>query len=311
MIKRHQLNHYPTEKNFWNFVNERQRIWYRRFVKRLSPPWTDDLLLANKRFTNVYRELDRGTLWAIENILQQPSRKNMLFQTIAYRCLNRIETVEKVDLPNWKTYDDLDFYLELEELKDSGETIFGAAYITPVMKGESRLFAYVVTVTEAHQRLHELYLDTRRSPSLKYAWQALCEVPGIGGFFAFEIINDLLYTNYWRDFTEDDFVFIGPGAIRGLQYLRPGCTRTEAEQYLVQLREKQRACLPRNFPYYKGKEITLANMENCCCEFRKYWTAREGYGSLRRFSPNEHLLQSMVGLSEQTGRVTDLAEEYQ
>ena len=34
------------------------------------------------------------------------------------------------------------------------------------------------------------------------------------------------------------------------------------------------------------KEITLANMENCCCEFRKYWTAREGYGSLRRFTPS-------------------------
>jgi len=292
MIKKHQLQHHPTESDFWDFVNKRQRIWYRRFVKGLPSPWTDDPLLATARFTNVYRELDRGTLWAIENILQQTDFKNMLFQSIAYRCLNRVETLEQVNLPNCNTYHAGDLYLELEALKEKGKPIFGAAYVTPVMKGVSRLIAYSVTVRDAHNHLDQLYRETRSAPTLEYAWKVLQEIQGIAGFLAFEVINDLLYTNYWTDFTEDDFVFIGPGAIRGLQYLRPDCTRTQAEQYLVELRNKQRSYLPKNFPYYQGKEITLANMENCCCEFRKYWTAREDYGSLRHFTPNNHPLRS-------------------
>jgi len=45
---------------FWQFIAERQKVWYRRVVEGRPAPWTDDDILQEYRFTNVYRELDPG-----------------------------------------------------------------------------------------------------------------------------------------------------------------------------------------------------------------------------------------------------------
>ena len=49
-------------KRLFAFANERHMI-YRRREAGESPPWTADPILCNYRFTNVYRELDRVTIW--------------------------------------------------------------------------------------------------------------------------------------------------------------------------------------------------------------------------------------------------------
>src|SRR6476661_7646069 len=78
---------------FWHFVCERQLIWYRRVVKQQLPPWTDDLILRHQRFTNVYRELDPGTRYVIECVLELDApRPDKLFNVMLYRLVGRSDT---------------------------------------------------------------------------------------------------------------------------------------------------------------------------------------------------------------------------
>ena len=54
---------------FFRTMFERQMIWKRRFLDQKPRPWTDDPILRDYKFTNVYRELDRNSQWQIRNIL--------------------------------------------------------------------------------------------------------------------------------------------------------------------------------------------------------------------------------------------------
>src|SRR5258706_15228485 len=90
-------------KDFWYFVQERHNIYYKRFVKKEPKPWTKDRVLRDYFFTNVYRELDRGSLYLIDNIINygggwsacnaalwQGSGGNPLFNSLTYRYFNTI-----------------------------------------------------------------------------------------------------------------------------------------------------------------------------------------------------------------------------
>jgi len=289
VIKKHDLGFTPTEEDFWGLVKERQSIWHKRFKLKQPSPWTADPILQRYKFTNCYRELDRGTKWAVKHIIKRSLKrpKTLLLQTVAYRCLNRIETFQKVSLPGLSKDSLVDFFTELDQMKGYGQTLFTSAYTTPVIEGRNRFFAYGNTVIETREKLRELCREMRRAPSLKQAWKAIQCVQGIGGFKAYEIVNDLMYSRkfFKNKFTEDDFIHIGPGAIKGLQYLYPGCTRSEAMYRLKDLRERQRECLPEDFPYYKDRDISLANLEGCFCEWRKYLTLKAGKTSGRLFTP--------------------------
>lgn len=72
---------------FFEFVFDRQAVWHKRTALGLPAPWTDDNILQNFRFCNVYRELDGGTI-AIDKYLAQPlPAEQKLFNIIAYRFL--------------------------------------------------------------------------------------------------------------------------------------------------------------------------------------------------------------------------------
>src|SRR4051794_22718625 len=73
---------------FWRFLHERQRVWQRRFVQRCPPPWTEDPVLQSERFTNVYRELDPGTQYALMAILETThAKEDKIFNILLYRLI--------------------------------------------------------------------------------------------------------------------------------------------------------------------------------------------------------------------------------
>lgn len=85
--------------DFWEFAYERQRIWRRRTIDRLPWPWTDDPVLQKYRFTNVHRELDRGTITLrrlVHSQLTRTSLEAVVYNTMAYRVFNRAEMWEEV-----------------------------------------------------------------------------------------------------------------------------------------------------------------------------------------------------------------------
>ena len=86
-----------AERAFWWFVCERQAIWHRRFVE-LRETWTDDPILRDCHFTNVYRELDRGTMWFYKQLtakrLSAENPPALLWCSVVYRLVNRLETFD-------------------------------------------------------------------------------------------------------------------------------------------------------------------------------------------------------------------------
>ena len=55
------------EDDFWYMCNERHRIFLAKEAGK-PKPWTDDPIFQKYKFTNVFRELDRTTIFVRENI---------------------------------------------------------------------------------------------------------------------------------------------------------------------------------------------------------------------------------------------------
>ena len=85
---------------YWRFAAERQAIYFRRLVDPVGP-WTDDPILNEYRFTNVYRAADRVSQYLIRNIQYHSDRsatpEEVFFRTILFKMFNRIDTWEDLE----------------------------------------------------------------------------------------------------------------------------------------------------------------------------------------------------------------------
>ena len=111
----------------------------------------------------------------------------------------------------------------------------------------------------------------------------LASLPGFGPFLAYEVLVDLCYAPAVLPFSENDWVNVGPGAAEGLRALR----LAPIEESIRSLAARQREGLARAGRVLRGPDLTLRNIEHCCCEFSKYERARAGGRNKRRFTVRE------------------------
>ena len=86
-------------KEFWRTYKIRNERWIDRNIRKLPrEQWnSQDKILANYKFTNSYRELDRNSQWEIRNIICNPlieDMRQMLFQIVYFRFFNNPEHFE-------------------------------------------------------------------------------------------------------------------------------------------------------------------------------------------------------------------------
>ena len=88
-----EVHHEHMRLFFW-LMHERMAIWKRRFIDKRDRPWTDNEILRDYKFTNVYRELDRNSQWQIKNIILDDSLslKNLIWKMMVFRFFNNPET---------------------------------------------------------------------------------------------------------------------------------------------------------------------------------------------------------------------------
>jgi len=86
--------HEENKRLFFWLMHERMCIWKRRFIDKKERPWTENEILRDYKFTNVYRELDRNSQWQIKNILLDDSLslKNLIWKMMVFRFFNNPET---------------------------------------------------------------------------------------------------------------------------------------------------------------------------------------------------------------------------
>lgn len=272
---------------FWTFIHERQEIFHKRYILEEPAPWTEDWILNQFKFTNVYRELDRGTLYFLEEIAPKcESIGELLFRTFTYRHYNHIPTYKVIEKMLWPepNFDDIEYaLLRLDRVYTNAHNVTGFQWAGSVSKVENSVYLMKMwwgMLDETLEMMSEL------GDSMEQSWDYLVkEVPGFGGFTAYEVVVDLSYTNL-VSYTEDDWANPGPGCRRGLNRIYPGLgqNRSSCLSKIKELRRDQRSYFERYelpFKFYNGRELTLRNIEHCLCEFSKYAKAYYGEGRPR------------------------------
>ncbi len=301
---------------FWRFIWERQEIWVRRNIGKKPQPWTDDEILRDFRFTNVYRELDRGTRYAVENILEfNAPIPDRIFNIMLYRLVGRQETHIFIGFQSLSHFDVVSLESKLKFFRDElGKPPFTGAYTVCAyynMGSRDKVENVCRILSNLQSNFEDIYRQLRRCTSSKSAYLVLRSARGFGNFLAYQVLVDLLYPLRANDgrstlpFSLDDWAMAGPGARRGLSALFKSGTRIDELRAMKWLRDNQELEFNRlslNFPYLQNSSgqpirICLANIQNCLCEFYKYIKIKTGTGrARRRFIPSASPLGEQLEL---------------
>jgi len=90
---------------------ERQRIYYKR-LNGDPPPWTNDPILANHKFTNVFRAADRVSQYCIKEVIYEGGSmepEEVVFRVLLFKLFNSIPAWETLTAAlgtlTWKSFD--------------------------------------------------------------------------------------------------------------------------------------------------------------------------------------------------------------
>mmetsp|Transcript_9731 Transcript_9731/g.33628 ORF Transcript_9731/g.33628 Transcript_9731/m.33628 type:complete len:412 (+) Transcript_9731:68-1303(+) len=265
---------------FYRFVHARQEMWRRR--QSGDSPWTTDALLAYYKFCNIYRELDRGTVYFRGSVERRkrvlPAAgahllRDVLWGSLVYRLLNRMESFqswkEGGGLPNEHEWPCFLEYLAAQRAE--GRVIFSNAHQT---MGFDRYASTMAKVRKTLQKLTDAVWAARSSA--ERVFKILLRYENVGPFFAWQVTCDLLETAGVLDCDEDDWCQLGPGALRGLKRVfahAPPATcavNLDRARLLTSLHSAAFIALDCSFSYVGDRRLTLKNIEHALCEFEKY-----------------------------------------
>jgi hypothetical protein len=269
----------PVLDVYWRFAVERQDIFFRR-NRGFLPPWTDDPILREHKFTNAYRASDRVSQYLIQRVIYagRNEPEEVFFRTLLFKFFNKIETWELlqdiIGEPTWQDFSFKKYDAVLNEAMASGERIYSAAYIMPT-GGRGTCF-------DRKHRLHlsllekmlcdDLPSQIRECGTMGRAFDLLRSYPTIGDFLAYQYITDLNYSEI-VNFTEMEFVVAGPGAKDGISkcfYDTAGLSEAEVIRLMAERQEAEFARLGLRFQNLWGRRLQLIDCQNLFCEVSKY-----------------------------------------
>lgn len=272
----------------WDWIAERHSI-YKRKAAGEPPPWTRDEIMQTYRFCNVFRELDKVTVWVREHWREPYADNEHLWIAMCLaRQVNWPETLDEVGFPE-HGYDARRVRKALEARKARGEKVYTGAYMISAPAGEYAGMGkpeYTADVVvgapwRARDEFQRLFAAGRQ-PSLQEVHAWLRQFRGWGDFMAYEVVTDLRHTRYLKGAPDiNTWAVAGPGAIRGLHRLhgRPYKKALSQEQACAEMRELlelSRSSLPDFVPALELREI-----EHSLCETDKWLRVAAGQGRLR------------------------------
>ena len=224
--------------DFWGFVHERQRVWHRRAEGR-PRPWTDDPVIRDRFFTNIWRELDPGT----ELVLPIVGRRGApawerLWNLLVYRRFNREETwnhaIGYVDVRECSNPESgfmgplqaflRDLYDRLADYRaETGEPLFTDAhqvYPMPMIPGPdlpSRFLRVMLNISRPGREPDSVYsladkLQAARTKREAYRALVNARIPGVSNFLSWQMTMDLTYGPDPIVTADDDWAPITTGA---------------------------------------------------------------------------------------------------
>ena len=254
---------------FFRTMYERQLIWKRRFLDGKPRPWTENAMLANYKFTNVYRELDRSSQWQIRNILLDKSLSltNLVWKLMVYRFFNSPETFTfepsaqgdlfnqqpkevgasrwRNGIPDYEQYDEDEFADFIQSIRDAGGNPYTNAYLINSMAtpGKPRDYCYTrLVIPSLHKAIPRLMKEVLSAKKPEDIIKFLKTIPAVADFIAHEFYQDFTYIPRYTDrhfmrFDQNDYTNVGPGASVGIRLIFPQLKGKAQKQGIYRLRD--------------------------------------------------------------------------
>ncbi len=279
---------YPA---YWEFAHRRMEIFMRRF-KQEPAPWTQDSILQQYRFTNVFRASDRVSQYLIRNVIYATQDysddgasgyglTDTVYRVLLFKLFNLPGTWEylshKVGQIYWYDGCTADYIKVIAELRADNKRQYNNAYM---MQGRKMLQLGFGSGYKFENHLlalgwmmeHNLVDKLQACQSLLEMYETILAQPYMGKFLAYQYAIDLCYSTHFN-YDENDFVMAGPGAERGLRKIFADLAPTDyanALRWLVDTQEAEQRRLGMEPITLFGRKLHLIDVQNVCCEVDKY-----------------------------------------
>jgi len=261
---------------YW--IEERERIRYRKEDLKQEPPWTEDPILQKFKFCQVFREDDRTTRWFRAHIRQPlATEPEVIMATVIFRFFNLIETGRT--LLDHNLHIKWDREKAVKEIRKQPKWVTGA-YIVKTPNRLDKVNGVAECVSHIWSEKETLIRALEKTTTLEKAWKFLLQYPYIGPFVSYELVTDLRHT-YVLDEATDILTWgnPGPGAMRGLNRLtgRPLDFCRRSHDWYSEMKVLYEICVETleipginvTDPHYRIP-FEMREVEGGLCEFDKF-----------------------------------------
>lgn len=268
----------PVYDMYWYFASKRQEIFFNKLNE--EPELTQDPILKKFKFTNAYRASDRVSQYLIKNVIYNSDYDyiDTFFRIILFKLFNKIETWEKLEKEfgpiRYENFNYTKFNTFLSSLINSNHRIYSAAYIMAPGKLEPGL----TRKHSNHLKLIEIMIKDGapkriiNAQRFRDVFEILVSYPMVGNFLGYQLAIDLNYSEM-INFSENDFVIPGPGALNGIAKCfsyKGGLSEIEIIRFMMDRQEFEFNRLGLNFKSLWGRPLALIDCQNLFCEIDKY-----------------------------------------
>jgi len=275
----------PVFESYWRFAVERHSIYVKR-SKGESPPWTDDPILRQYKFTDVFRACDRVSQYLIKEVIYKPGLptepEEIVFRILLFKLFNTIAAWEVLTktfgTPTWAEFNQNAYAKALGDAWNEGK---GVSIWNPAYVQNQKYRTDLPTKHERYLALVKYMMDDQvadrlqRPRTYEQAFRLLQGYPLHGkSFLPMQHLTDINYSPV-INFDEDDYIVPGPGCLRGIQKCvgRP-VSVDQAQSVIYQMVDQQKLFFKKlgyePVTLCGRRKLHAIDIQNLFCEIDKY-----------------------------------------
>lgn len=257
-----------------------------RYQAKLNPHNTGNKIMDSIHFCNIKREWDKVSKYIIDKCINNDSLSinDKIKNIFVARIYNRVETLEGIGYPKVK------YNIKEDDLiyKQNPH----AYRVQKFLERLCREYNYTGSVWEVSNYIDLIFSEIdnyKWGVSFEQTFNNLCDMLELSkiSFIAYQLALDMDYLFHYKDI--DDFVILGPGAIRGLNmiYYSDKFSGANKEEYTQQLKGVDYHQLIKQLQKdiegcIEGVHIHINDLEFNLCEYCKFHSLSNGIKTTQR-----------------------------